>query len=56
MPMVHSLVRQRKNMRISPQELFEAGGHIGHQANHWSAKNNSHVFDHLNVKYANKSK
>ncbi|MDR1890991.1 MAG: 30S ribosomal protein S2 [Puniceicoccales bacterium] len=35
-------------MRTSPQELFEAGVHIGHQRKRWNPKNHQYIFDHRN--------
>ncbi|MDR3144571.1 MAG: 30S ribosomal protein S2, partial [Puniceicoccales bacterium] len=33
-------------MRTSPQELFEAGAHIGHQRKRWNPKTRPYIFDH----------
>jgi small subunit ribosomal protein S2 len=33
-------------MRTSPQELFEAGAHIGHQKKRWNPKTRPYIFDH----------
>ncbi|MDR2738150.1 MAG: 30S ribosomal protein S2 [Puniceicoccales bacterium] len=33
-------------MRTSPQELFEAGVHIGHQRRRWNPKTRPYIFDH----------
>lgn len=33
-------------MRTSPQELFEAGVHIGHQKRRWNPKTRPYIFDH----------
>ncbi|MDR1413996.1 MAG: 30S ribosomal protein S2 [Puniceicoccales bacterium] len=35
-------------MRTSPQELFEAGVHIGHQRKRWNPKTLPYIFDHRN--------
>ncbi|MDR1595822.1 MAG: 30S ribosomal protein S2 [Puniceicoccales bacterium] len=35
-------------MRTSPQELFEAGVHIGHQKRRWNPKTCPYIFDHRN--------
>ncbi|MDR1433423.1 MAG: 30S ribosomal protein S2 [Puniceicoccales bacterium] len=35
-------------MRTSPQELFEAGVHIGHQKKRWNPKTRPYIFDHRN--------
>lgn len=35
-------------MRTTPQELFEAGAHIGHQRRRWNPKTRPYIFDHRN--------
>ena len=35
-------------MRTTPQELFEAGVHIGHQKRRWNPKTRPYIFDHRN--------
>ncbi|MDR1401490.1 MAG: 30S ribosomal protein S2 [Puniceicoccales bacterium] len=39
---------EKENMRTSPQELFEAGVHIGHQRKRWNPKTLPYIFDHRN--------
>lgn len=35
-------------MKITPQELFEVGAHIGHQRRRWNPKTRPYIFDHRN--------
>ena len=35
-------------MKVTPQELFEVGAHIGHQKRRWNPKTRPYIFDHRN--------
>ena len=35
-------------MKVTPQELFEVGAHIGHQRRRWNPKTRPYIFDHRN--------
>ena len=35
-------------MKVTPQELFEVGAHIGHQRRSWNPKTHPYIFDHHN--------